>query len=429
MISRLASEPQRRNGLGAFSSLRVSEALREPILAILLVAFFSLGAVGEELLDGQEGRSLALDQFRPRASLVTPGENPQRAKFPVVDVHVHPRLKLRNTAEQLDEFVRVMDSQNIAVCVSLDGQLGESLEEHKKYLWTNYHDRFVIFANIDWQGNGRLEDPSSWACHRPGFGRRMATALTEAKKQGVSGLKIHKMLGLFYRNGDGSLMTVDDPRWEPIWEACGKLGLPVLMHTGDPVAFFQPVDRFNERWEELRRHPDWSFAGEEYPSHDELLVARNRAIARHPQTTFIGAHVANYPENLAKVAQWLDEYPNLHVEIAARIAELGRQPFTAREFFLKYSDRIMFGTDGPRPVSRLRPHWRLLETRDEYFPYAESQYPPQGLWNIFGLDLPDEVLHKVYAANAAKLIPGVAQRLAKRSEFRPETGIFKKVPQ
>ena len=189
--------------------------------------------------------------------------------------------------------------------------------------------------------------------------------------------------------------------------------MPVLIHTADPVAFFRPIDRFNERWEELHRHPEWSFAGEEFPSHDELLAARNRVIARHTQTTFIGAHVANYPENLAEVARWLDKYPNLHVEIAARIAELGRQPFTAREFFLKYSDRILFGTDGPRPPGRLRPHWRLLETRDEYFTYAENQYPPQGLWNIYGLGLPDEVLRKVYYENAARLIPGIAERLPK----------------
>ena len=135
-------------------------------------------------------------------------------------------------------------------------------------------------------------------------------------------------------------------------------------------------------------------------------------IARHPQTTFIGAHVANYPENLAQVAKWLDQYPNLHVEIAARIAELGRQPRAAREFLIKYADRVMFGTDGPRPVGRLLPHWRMLETKDEYFTYAENQYPPQGLWSIYGLDLPDVVLRKIYSENAAKLIPGIADRLS-----------------
>ena len=420
MISHIGAKAQRKEKMGIeilfLSALAPWRDISLVLISTILFNSHLSNTFADEPLDGKDGRPLALDQFRPRQALVAPAENPQRAKFPVVDVHVHPRLKLRSIPEQIDEFVRVMDQQNIAVCVSLDGQLGESLEEHKKYLWTNYHDRFVIFANIDWQGDGRPEDPSSWACHRGEFGRRMAAALLDAKRRGVGGLKIHKMLGLFFRNPDGSLMAIDDPRWDPIWEACGKLGLPVLMHTGDPVAFFQPVDGFNERWEELRRHPDWSYFGDEFPSHEELLAARNRVIEKHPQTIFIGAHVAGYPENLAEVAKWLDQYPNLHIEIAARIAELGRQPFTAREFFLKYSDRILFGTDGPRPVSRLRPHWRLLETRDESFPYAENQYPPQGLWNLFGLDLPDEVLRKIYTENAAKLIPGVAERLERLRE-------------
>ncbi|MCH2114682.1 MAG: amidohydrolase [Pirellulales bacterium] len=372
-----------------------------------------------EPLDGEDGRPLALNQFRPRPSLVVPADRPQRAKYPVVDVHIHPRRKLRSVPAQLDEFVRVMDQQNIAVCVSLDGELGESLESHKEFLWTKYRDRFVIFANIDWLGDGRRDEPATWDCHRPGFGRRMAAALADAKERGASGLKVFKMLGLVYRNPDGSLITIDDSRWDPIWKACGELGLPVLIHTADPVAFFQPIDRYNERWEELERHPEWSFAGKEFPSHDELLAARNRVISRHSQTTFIGAHVAGYPENLAQVAKWLESYPNLHVEIAARIAELGRQPYTARDFFMNFSDRILFGTDGPRPINRLRPHWRMLETRDEYFSYAENQYPPQGLWNIFGLGLPQEVLRKVYAENAEKLIPGVAQRMEIYAKSRP----------
>ena len=394
--------------------------LREAFCCFLIsTTLFSLALADESLtnpLNGAEGRPLALDQFQPKSQLAIPQQRPTRAKFPVVDVHVHPRLKLHSNAEQLDEFVRVMDQQNIAVCVSLDGQLGDQIEEHKKLLWTKHRDRFVFFANLDFIGSGKKEDPGSWDCQRPDFGRRMAQSLADAKHRGAVGLKIFKMLGLFYRNPDGSLITIDDPRWDPIWQACGKLKMPVLIHTADPVAFFEPIDRFNERWEELHRHPDWSFAGDEFPSHDELLAARNRVIARHPQTTFIGAHVANYPENLAEVGRWLDKYPNLHVEIAARIAELGRQPRTARKFFIKYAARIMFGTDGPRPVGRLIPHWRLLETTDEYFTYAENQYPPQGLWNIYGLDLPDEVLRKVYSENAARLIPGVAERLRKTAQ-------------
>jgi len=431
MISRGNVDARQENRVEAIFSQHASAALRDTLgiaCSVFLSALPIVRAFADQPLDGEDGRPLALDQFRPRATLVVPADRPPRAKFPVVDAHVHPRLKLRSVPEQLDEFVRVMDQQNIAVCVSLDGQLGESLESHKEYLWTKYRDRFVIFANIDWQGDARRDEPASWDCHRPDFGRRMAAALEAAKQQGASGLKVFKMLGLGYRNPDGSFMAIDDSRWDPIWEACGKLGLPVLIHTGDPVAFFQPIDRHNERWEELRRHPEWSFAGEEFPSHDELLAARNRVISRHPQTTFIGAHVAGYPENLGQVAAWLNAYPNLHVEIAARIAELGRQPYTARSFFIKFSDRILFGTDGPRPVSRLRPHWRLLETRDEYFSYAENDYPPQGFWNIFGLELPESVLRKVYAQNAEKLIPGVAERMKKYAETSPATKSSEKTP-
>ena len=368
-------------------------------------------AVPNEILDGRDGRPLALDQFRPRAMLRVEQTDLRRAKFPVVDVHTHPRLRLRSSPELLDQYVQTMDEQNIAVCVSLDGRLGDQFAEPADYLWTKYPDRFVIFANIDWRGDGKEDDPASWACHQPGFGRRIAAALADAKERSASGLKIFKQFGLGYRNPDGSLIKIDDPRWNPIWRACGELRLPVIIHTADPAAFFLPIDETNERWEELHRHPDWSFHGDQFPSREELLSARNRVIGRHPNTTFIGAHMANNPEDLLAVGAWLDKYPNLVVEIAARIAELGRQPVTAREFFLKYQDRIMFGTDGPRDPVRLRLHWRFLETDDEYFPYAENPFPPQGLWNIYGLNLPDDVLRKIYSENAVRLIPGVKERL------------------
>jgi predicted TIM-barrel fold metal-dependent hydrolase len=354
---------------------------------------------------------LAIEQYRPRSMLKLPEHDVRRAKFPAVDVHVHAGRKLRQTPEALDEFVRLMDDQNVAVCVSLDGGLGEKLEAHQQFLWTKHRERFVIFADLDWRGDGREDEPATWDCHRPDFARRIAAALADAKRRGASGLKVFKDLGLVYRNPDRSLVAVDDPRWDPIWHACGELQLPVLIHTADPAAFFEPVDRFNERWEELQRHPQWSFAAPEFPTHDELLAQLLRVVERHPQTTFIAAHMANNAENLAELGRWLDAHPNLHVDLAARIAELGRQPFTARRFFLKYADRILFGTDGPRTPGRLAPHWRMLETRDEYFPYAGEEYPPQGFWNIYGLGLPDDVLRKVYCQNAARLVPGVAERL------------------
>ena len=376
-----------------------------------------------EQLDGRDGRPLALERFLPEPMLRVAQHPLAHAKYPAIDVHTHPRFRLHGSVKRLDDYVRVMDEHNIAVSVSLDGGLGKRFAEHARYLWTKHRNRFLIFANIDWRGDGKTEDPASWDCQRPDFARRMAMALGEAKKMGASGLKLFKSFGLTYRNPDGSLIKIDDPRWDPIWKACGDLGLVVLIHTADPAAFFKPIDERNERWEELSRHPDWSFYGPEFPSRAELLAARNRVIQRHPKTRFIGAHVANDPEDLAMVATWLDRYPNLYVDIAARIAELGRQPFTARKFFLKYADRILFGTDGPRHPIRLALHWRFLETRDEYFPYAENEFPPQGLWRIYGLGLPDEVLRKVYYENAVRLIPGAKEALeAFRAKQPPATG-------
>jgi predicted TIM-barrel fold metal-dependent hydrolase len=382
----------------------------------ILAAFLRITVAQEPPLDGREGRELLLDQFRPASRLKVEEHSLTRAKFPVVDIHVHPRIRLRHSPQGLDEFVQVMDRQNIAVCVSLDGGMGEAFDEHLRYLWTNYHARFVIFANIDWQGDGRPDEPATWDCQRPDFARRMAKELARLKEEGASGLKVFKDFGLKYRNPDGSLIKIDDPRWDEIWHACGELGLPVIMHIADPAAFFEPIDETNERWEELHRHPDWSFFGPQWPSRAELHAARNRIFARHRNTTFIGAHLANDGENLAEAGRWLDEHPNLVLEIASRINELGRQPYTARDFFLKYADRILFGTDGPRSPDRLVLYWRFLETRDEYFPYAETPFPPQGFWRIYGVHLPDDVLKKVYSENAARIIPGVKERLARYSD-------------
>lgn len=373
-------------------------------------------------LDGREGRELLLRNFRPQSQLKVAQQLRERAKFPVVDVHTHFHYKLRSSEQALDDFVALMNRNRIAVCTSLDGKLGGQLEEHRNFLWKNYQDRFVIFAHVDWIGEGDRNDPSSWACHRDGFAARTAEQLAEGVRNGASGLKIFKMFGLRYRNPDGTLIKIDDTRWDPIWKACGDLGIPVIIHTADPAAFFAPIDEKNERWEELSRHPDWSFYGDDYPSRTELLDARNRVIARHPNTQFIGAHVANNAEDLGTVSQWLDQYPNLWIEPASRIAELGRQPFTARKFLIKYADRLLFGTDGPWPEQRLKIYWRFFETNDESFDYSEKVPPPQGMWQVFGVDLPDDVLQKLYHGNAAKLIPGVAERIEKFARGQSQSG-------
>ncbi|HVC92262.1 MAG TPA: amidohydrolase family protein [Pirellulales bacterium] len=397
-------------------------AVRSIAFAILLAATWQARATSQDapVLDGREERNLALDQFRPRPKLKVAEHGPPCARFPVVDVHTHPKVRFHHAPELLDEFIRVMDEQRIAVCVSLDGGLGAAFDEHSRYL-AKYRQRFVIFANVDWQGDGVKDDPATWDCQRPDFARRTAVLLADAKRQGACGLKLFKEFGLGYKDPDGSLVAIDDPRWDPIWTACGELGLPVIMHTADPSAFFEPIDERNERWEELHRHPEWSFFGPRWPSRDELHAARNRVIERHPRTTYIAAHLGNDGEDLEQLSGWLDRYPNLVVEFASRIAELGRQPYTSRQFFLQYADRIMFGTDGPRASGRLLPHWRFFETFDEYFPYAENAFPPQGFWNIYGIGLPDDVLRKVYHENAARIIPGVKDKLdAYRAKYEGE---------
>ncbi|MCP4887204.1 MAG: amidohydrolase [Planctomycetaceae bacterium] len=365
----------------------------------------------EETLNGRDGRELLLRNFRPQSQLRVKRHLKTSAKFVAVDVHTHFHHRLHDSEEALDDYVELMNRNQIAVCASLDGKLGPQLEHHQTYLWSRYRERFVIFANIDWRGDGAEDQPSTWACNQAGFGDRTARQLALAVREGISGLKVFKQFGLRYRNPDGSLIAVDDRRFDPIWQACGELGIPVIIHTADPAAFFEPIDETNERWEELSRHPDWSFYGEGFPTRLELLEARNRVIGRHPKTQFIGAHVANHSEDLQRVSEWLDKYPNLWIEPASRIAELGRQPFTAREFLIKHSDRILFGTDGPFPEKRVRTYWRFFETHDESFDYSEKIPPPQGFWQIHGIKLPDESLRKLYHENAMRLIPGVRERV------------------
>jgi predicted TIM-barrel fold metal-dependent hydrolase len=364
-------------------------------------------------LDGREGRELLLREFRPRGTLRVRETRVERAKFPVIDVHTHPLIRQHHNEQALDDFVALMDRNNIAVCVSMDGKLGDTLRDHLQMLNRKYQDRFVVFAHLDFMEDGQPDQPATWACNRPGWAQRTAEQLRAARAQGIGGLKVFKQLGLQYRDAAGKLLPVDTPLLDPIWQVCGELGLPVLIHTGDPPAFFEPQGPENERWEEISRHPDWHFYGQDFPSYSELMAARNRLLARHPQTNFIAAHMASSSEDLAQLSDWLEQYPNLYLDPASRISELGRQPYTARDFLIKYSDRILFGTDGPWPEQRIRLYWRFFETRDEYFPYSEKAFPPQGFWNIYGVHLPDEVLQQVYFANAARIIPGISARLEK----------------
>jgi len=373
---------------------------------VTLISLLPVSAIAQD--DPVSSRRIYLDEFRPKAELKVTEHPLKRAKVPCVNVHSHPG-KLSDA--EIDEMVQVMDEANIAVSVSLDGRVGIFAEHHQK-LTRRHPGRFVVFLRMDYQGDGDKDDPKTWDVHKPGYGQRMADHLSEAVRLGASGLKLTKELGLFLRDPSGKLIKPDDPRFDPVWQRAGELGIPVLWHCADPIAFFRPTNEHNERWEELHRHPEWSFHGKDFPTHQKLIDGRNRVIARHPKTKFICAHMADIPEDLKKLGRYLEKYPNMSVEIAARVAELGRQPYTARRFFMKYADRILFGTDGVPPMSELIPHWRFLETWDENFPYEDNPFPPQGLWNIHGIGLPDAVLWKIYHENAARLIPGVSKAVA-----------------
>lgn len=338
---------------------------------------------------------LKLRDFRPKPMLHVPAHAIERAKFPVIDVHQHvndaydwPGEEKKNPAA----VVRMMDQLNLRRMVILTGQWGGKLEKVLDTMVKPYPGRFQVYTQVDWS---RIDEPD--------FGAKMAAQIRDGVARGARGLKVMKDLGLGAKEKSGKLLAVDDRRLDPIWEECGKLGIPVSIHLADPEAFFHPTDRFNERYEELIHHPDWSFCcPPRFPAFEEILAARDRVLARHPKTTFVLLHVGHWPENLDAVEATLRKYPNTCVELGAREAELGRQPRRAREFFLKNADRIMFGTDAEPAAAMYQNYFRWLETGDEYFDYWG--WPEQGFWKIYGLALPDDVLRKVYYENAERIL-------------------------
>jgi len=315
-----------------------------------------------------------------------------KPRFPAIDAHNHlgPFFGGDWSNRPVAELARLLDEAGIETIVDLDG----GFEDHfyrEMDKWSSLGERVLVFTGVGWK---RL-------AASPDLGARAAAELEMAVKAGAKGLKIWKDFGLRVKDSAGKLLPVDSPRLDALWAKAGELGVPVLIHVGDPVAFFQPLDESNERWDELQRSPDWSFCGPEFPTLEMLLQGLECVIARHPQTTFIGAHVGCYAENLAYVAGMLDRLPNYYVDISARAAELGRQPHTARRFFLRYADRILFGTDNTPDLESYRIYYRFLETNDDHFPYWHPHDRPwQGKWYIHGLGLPDSVLRRVYYDNA-----------------------------
>jgi predicted TIM-barrel fold metal-dependent hydrolase len=344
-------------------------------------------------------KELKLRDWEPRSMLRVNVTQIAKPAFPVVDVHNHLGGGKRIlTPERVAHYLAEMDAAGVRTVVNLDGGWDDRLKETLAALDNAHPGRFLTYALIDFSG---IDDA--------GWSEREAARLRRSFEAGAKGLKFHKTFGLSVRYKDGRFLRVDDPKLDPIWEVCAEYRRPIEIHTADPGAFFTPLDRFNERWHELNDHPDWLFHGKDYPDRAELHAQRIRVIARHPKTTFICAHMANDGEDLAELSRWLDTYPNMYVDIDARISELGRQPYSARRFLIKYQDRVMFGTDSAPSRAAYAMYYRFLETDDEYFDPAGGHHR-QGFWMIYGVYLPREVLEKLYYKNAQKLLVGLNAR-------------------
>jgi predicted TIM-barrel fold metal-dependent hydrolase len=355
----------------------------------------------------RQTKGLPLEEYAPKSMLHLPETHVPRARFPLIDFHTHitggdPNgSKIRFDIDPAD-CLTVMDRKNIQTMVDLTGSYGDGLREAQRRLQEAHPGRFVVFTEPAWI---KASDRN--------YAKFQADQIESDHKAGAKGLKVLKTLGLYLREaGSQKLVRIDDARFDPMWETAGALKMPVAIHVSDPEAFFLPIDRFNERWEELHAHPDWSFHGRDFPGNRDLQEARRNVMRRHPRTQFVCLHVAD-AEDLPYVSECMDSHPNMSVDIAARIGELGRQPRMARKFFDRYQDRILFGTDASGGTSYPQQtfgdalyeiYYRFLETEDEYFDYAPATVPPQGRWRIYGLGLPEQVLRKVYFENASRLI-------------------------
>jgi predicted TIM-barrel fold metal-dependent hydrolase len=341
----------------------------------------------------QTTSKMDFESYNPPSTLVVPQHKLTKAKFPFIDVHNHQE---EMPSMDLSTLTTEMDKMNMKVMINLSGSNGETLKRSIKNVRDHFPNRFIVFANIDWDGVGEK-----------GWGEKAAKQLEEDVKNGANGLKIFKDLGFSVKDIHGKRVTVDDPRLDPIWEKAGELKVPVLIHTADPRPFWDPVDANNERWLELTTHPYRKRSNTDPAPWDTLIAEQHRMFMKHPRTTFIAAHFGWYANDLAKLGQLLDEMPNVNVEFGAVIAELGRQPRMAKQFFSKYQDRILFGKDSWAP-EEYNTYFRVMETDDEYFPYHKKYH---AFWAMYGMDLPDDILRKVYYKNALRIIPNIDKTL------------------
>ncbi|MGK7368993.1 MAG: amidohydrolase family protein [Candidatus Halalkalibacterium sp. M3_1C_030] len=356
-------------------------------LAFLLV--FSSISCSQDKAD----TTMTFEEYEPKSTLVVPGHIVKSAKYPFIDVHNH---QWHMATQDVSETTAEMNKLNMAVMVNLSGRSGEALKAAVDNVNNNAPNRFIQFANISFDN---IDDPE-WT-------EKTVAQLVQDYENGARGLKIFKNLGLTVKDSKGKRIPTDDPRIDPVWAKCGELGIPVLIHTGEPAVFWEPIDKYNERWLEMKQFPNRHRNPQEYPSWEEVMSEQWNVFRKHPETIFINAHLGWMGNNLSRLGELMDEFPNMYTEIGAVLAELGRQPQFARQFFIKYQDRIMFGKDSWRP-EEYYVYFRVLETSDEYFDYYRKRH---AFWKMYGLNLPDDVLQKVYYKNALKIIPDIDRSL------------------
>lgn len=356
----------------------------------------SLFIMGLLAFGASQAQEMGFEEYNPTSTLVVPGKEIKKAKFPFIDVHSH---QFRMATQDLSGLIKDMDKMNMGLMVNLSGGSGENLKKAVENGTKNYPGRFAVFANVDFEKVGT-----------PNWGKNAAAQLEADVKNGAKGLKVYKSLGLRNKDINGKRIAVDDVRLDPVWAKCAELGIPVLIHSADPKSFWDPFDKDNERWLELKTRPGRKRSATDPVPWQQIIDEQHRMFKKHPKTKFVNAHMGWYANNLGKLAELLDEMPNMYVGIGAVIAELGRQPRFAHQFFVKYQDRILFGKDSWKP-EEFPTYFRVLESTDEYFPYYKKYH---AFWSMYGLGLPDEVLKKVYYKNALKLIPGLDKSLFDR---------------
>ncbi len=385
------SQPSQHSHLAracAAEGLLVAEPIRALSCALLLLLFCPAVPGQESEPSNPEG--LLFEDYDPPSTLEVPSTDVRRARYPFVDVHNH---QWTMPTDDLSETVAEMDALNMAVMVNLSGRLSDSAEHLRACIATGQEQapgRFLVFTNLSYEG---IDDA--------GWGSAMADRVAADVAAGAAGLKIYKSLGLRIVDSSGARVAVDDPRLDPIWARCGELGVPVLIHSGDPAPFWKPWDNQNERWLELKQKPQRKQDATTGPSFEQIMAEQRHVFAKHPGTTFISAHLAWLGHDLTALGAVLDEHPNMYTEIGAVIAELGRQPRFAKQWFIEHQDRVLFGKDVWTP-DEYWCYFRVLETADEYFDYYRRRH---AFWKMYGLDLPDEVLRKLYYGNALDLFP------------------------